>query len=72
MQTNGVSPKVIAVIVAIGGPGLVVLILGLVLGDSELRAAGLALLLAAVGGGGAGYHAPAGETTVLPKPDANV
>ena len=60
----GISPKVQAFIAAVGGPGLILLIIGLVVGDDDLRTAGLALLVGSGVGGAAGYRAPAGEVAV--------
>lgn len=63
-MTLGISPKVQAFIAAIGGPGLILLALGLILDDSELRTAGLALLVGSGVGGLAGYKAPPGEIAI--------
>jgi hypothetical protein len=61
-ETDGISPKVKAVFYGLGGPGLILLILGLVIGDDTLKTAGITALVAALGGAGVGYAAPAGKT----------
>lgn len=60
VETVGISPKVQAVFIALGGPGLILLILGLVLDDDTLRTAGITALVAALGGAGAGAAASPG------------
>jgi hypothetical protein len=65
-MTYGISPKVQAFVAALGGPGIILLLLGLVLGDDTLRTAGLTALAGGAIGGAAGYRAPAGE--VVPGP----
>lgn len=70
-MTIGISPKVQAFMAAIGGPGLLLLVLGLIIGDAELRAAGIALLTGAVVGGGAGYRAPAGQVLIHQGPPSD-
>lgn len=63
-MTIGLSPKVQAFLAAVGGPGLLLLILGLVIGDDTLKTAGLSLLAGSAVGGAAGYKAPPGEVIV--------
>lgn len=55
------SPKVAAFLAAVGGPGIILLILGIVLDNDDLRTAGLTALGASVVGGGAGYKAKPGD-----------
>jgi hypothetical protein len=66
MKTVGLSPKITAVLAAVGGPGVVLLILGLILDDETLRTIGLSLLGGSVVGGGAGFQAPPGDVVVDP------
>jgi hypothetical protein len=60
MNTIGLSPKVAAVLAAVGGPGIILLVLGLVFSDETLKTVGLSLIGGSAVGGAAGYHAPAG------------
>jgi hypothetical protein len=62
VQTDGISPKVKAVFYGLGGPGIILLILGIALDDDTLRTAGITALVAALGGGGLGYTAQPGNT----------
>lgn len=65
-RTNGLSPKVAAVIAALGGPGVILLILGLVLKDETLKTIGLSLLGGGALGGAAGYKASPGDVHEAP------
>lgn len=58
--TIGLSPKVAAFLAAVGGPGLILLILGLAFGDDTLKTVGVSLIGGGAVGGAAGYRAPAG------------
>lgn len=60
VETVGISPKVQAVFYALGGPGLLLLILGFALDDDTLKTAGITALVAALGGAGAGAVAKPG------------
>lgn len=64
-ETDGISPKVQAVFYALGGPGLILIIVGFVIDDDTLKTAGITALVAALGGAGAGYVAKPGA--VVPK-----
>jgi hypothetical protein len=66
MKTLGISPKVTAVLAALGGPGIVVLILGIALNDETLRTVGISLIGGGALGGAAGYKAKPG-VVVLPE-----
>ncbi len=60
----GLSPKIQAVIATLGGPGLLLLILGIALGDDTLRTAGITALAGGALAGGAGLRASPGEVVV--------
>lgn len=64
VETIGVSPKVLTIWFGVGGPALVLLILGLVIPDDTLKTAGITGLVAALGGGGAAYYAKPGTVSV--------
>jgi hypothetical protein len=66
VQTDGISPKVKAVFYGLGGPGLILLIVGFAIGDDTLKTAGITALIAALGGGGLGYAAQPGKTKETP------
>jgi hypothetical protein len=55
------SPKVAAFLAAVGGPGIILLIVGIVIDNEELRAAGIALLGGGVLGTPVAYKAPVGD-----------
>lgn len=63
-MTIGISPKVTAFLAAVGGPGILLIILGLILGDADVRNAGLILIGGAGAGTAAGYKAPPGEVVI--------
>jgi hypothetical protein len=60
METIGISPKVKAFMAAVGGPGIVLLILGVIIDDDTLRTVGLSLIGGGTAGGFAGYRAKPG------------
>jgi hypothetical protein len=64
IESVGVAPKVKAFLAAVGGPGVILLILGFILDDADLKTAGIAALGAAVVGGGAGAAAGPGKVVV--------
>ena len=70
-MTLGISPKVKAFIAALGGPGIVLLIIALATGDTDLRTVAISLLGGAAVGGGAGYVAPPGEVAITVGPPSD-
>ena len=67
MRTEGLSHKLSAVLKTLGGPGILLLLLGLALGNDTLTTAGVTLLVGAGGAGAAGYAAAPDVTSFDPE-----
>lgn len=68
MQTLGISPKVLAFLSAVGGPGVLLLVLALIIHDDQLRTVALTLLGATAAGGAAGAKAGPGDVVPVDTP----
>lgn len=68
ITVGGISPKVFNPTVCLAVVGVLVLIIGISADDSDVKSAGIACVLAALGVGGVGYASHPG--TVAAKPVA--